>query len=578
MHRNLLILILAASLILAGCGEATPVEEQTAEPTLATITPEATSTVPTQATDTLEPAPETPQPTDEVQEPTGPIPLWSTRLKQAIASAIDREAIVDRAFEGYSTAAYHMVPPGYPYFTDPFFDKYGTRDLERSINILNELGFTADQPFEMELWYPQAENITDVQRVMELIRSQLEETRLIRVHLQSQTWDEYLSLIDAAEIPAYISGWLPDFVDPQNWLSPFASCETSPEHGVYYCNPEMDELLAQAGSTPDSQTRKELYQVIGEKYAEEIPTIPLYWEPEFMVIRNGIEGPMPGPTHEFKYNLLMFTEEARPSAGNRNTIIIGVTEQIGTLNPQAARRLLDLEIIHNIGLPLLRYVPGEPQPVPGAAADFPTLSEDGLSFIVPLRNDLLFPDGAQVTAEDYLHAWERLREAGEENPNIILRFIDSVEAQDEFTLVFHLSEYYSFFPALAATTAFIPARPSEVASTGETGADEIFDSIGPYRITAYEPDVELKMEANPNFIGDNQPAIETVILRFFPDSASLSEAVEEGQIDIAWRTLDIIEIFRLENVQGLSIKVNGAPALRYLAFNHHYYIVPATND
>jgi peptide/nickel transport system substrate-binding protein len=578
MYRNLFILLLAASLILAGCGETTPVEEQTAEPTLATITPEATSTVPTQATDTLEPAPETPQPTDEVQEPAGPIPLWSTRLKQAIASAIDREAIVDRAFEGYSTAAYHMVPPGYPYFTDPFFDKYGTRDLEGSINILNELGFTADQPFEMELWYPQAEHITDVQRVMELIKSQLEETRLIRVHLQSQTWDEYLSLIDAAEIPAYISGWLPDFVDPQNWLSPFASCESSPQYGVHYCDPEMDDLLALAGSTFDSQTRKDLYHQIGERYAEEIPTIPLYWEPEFIVIRNGIDGLILGPTHEFKYNLLMFTEEARPAAGNRNTIIIGVTEQIETLDPQAATRKLDLEIIHNFGLPLMRYLPGETQPVPGAAADFPTLSEDGLSYIVTLRTDLLFPDGSQVTAEDYLHAWDRLSEAGEGNPNITLRFIDSVEAQDEFTLVFHLSEYYSFFPALIATNAFIPTRPSEVIPTGGTDPIEIFDSIGPYRITAYEPDVELRLEANPDFIGDNPPAIETVIIRFFPDSASLSQAVEEGQIDIAWRTLDLIEIFRLENVQGISIKVNGAPALRYLAFNHHYFIVPATTD
>ncbi len=55
--------------------------------------------------------------------------LWTRPLRQAVAAAIDREVIVDRVFEGRNIPAYHMVPSGYPYATEPFLDKYGTRDL-----------------------------------------------------------------------------------------------------------------------------------------------------------------------------------------------------------------------------------------------------------------------------------------------------------------------------------------------------------------------------------------------------------------------------------------------------------------
>ena len=62
--------------------------------------------------------------------------MWTPAIKQAFAAAIDREVLVDRVFEGRNIPAYHMVPVGYPYATEPFLDAYGTRDLDTAIELL----------------------------------------------------------------------------------------------------------------------------------------------------------------------------------------------------------------------------------------------------------------------------------------------------------------------------------------------------------------------------------------------------------------------------------------------------------
>jgi peptide/nickel transport system substrate-binding protein len=129
-------------------------------------------------------------------------------------------------------------------------------------------------------------------------------------------WAEYVDGFVAGELPFFILGWFPDFADPETWLSPFASCLQSPDNGVNYCNEEMDALLLAAASSSDPAERETLYQEIGELYADEVPTIPLFWEPEFVSFRDGVEGVTIGAPFEFNYNVLSFTEDASPASSN----------------------------------------------------------------------------------------------------------------------------------------------------------------------------------------------------------------------------------------------------------------------
>jgi peptide/nickel transport system substrate-binding protein len=52
----------------------------------------------------------------------------------------------------------------------------------------------------------------------------------------------------------------------------------------------------------------------------------------------------------------------------------------------------------------------------------------------------------------------------------------------------------------------------------------------------------------------------------------MSNAVEKGEIDVAWRTLGPVEAIRLQSVSGLTVTTINAPTLRYLVFNHTFMV------
>jgi peptide/nickel transport system substrate-binding protein len=494
--------------------------------------------------------------------------LWNKQLRQAFAAAIDREELVDRVFEGRNIPAYHMVPPGYPYATEPFLDKYGTRNLDMAIQLLTDLGYTADKPFEFDLWYPPEHYGTTTADVMQVLKEQLEETGLVKVNLKSQNWAEYVDSFVNGDLPVFMLGWFPDFADPENWLSPFASCTQSPDNGVNYCNGKMDTLLQAAASSPDPATREALYKQIGVLYAEEIPTIPLFWEPEFVTYRDGVEGVKIGAPFEFHYKELSFGANAKPASGNTDTIIIGTTDEVNSLDAQDAYATHDWEILKNTGVPLLAYEPGESKLILGTAADFPEVSADGKTYTFKLKEGIKFADGTPLTAQDYVRAWQRFGLEGQVS-GLVQLYVDDVKAPDDQTVVYQLNAPYGFFPALAAAAPFIPSNPNQFPIDAINQFPAKLDGIGPYRMVSYTPGEQMVLEANPNYFGD-APPIPNVIVRYFADPTTMSNAVEIGEIDVAWRILGPVEAVRLQSVAGLTVEKINAPSLRYLVFNHTY--------
>ncbi len=562
-------LLVLATFVLAACGGNT--------------TPPANNEEPANAEEPMNEEPMDEEPMDEEpmneepmeEEPVAEVemvPFWSAAERQALAAALDREALVDRVFEGRNVPAYHMVPTGYPYATEPFLDKYGTRDLEMAISLLEGEGYSADNKFHVELWYPPEHYGTTTADVMQVIKEQWEETGLIEVELVVQNWAEYVDAFnDGNEIPVFILGWFPDFADPENWLSPWGSCLQSPDLGVNYCDETMDDLLLTAASSSDPAEREALYQEIGDYWAEELPTIPLFWEPEFVTYRDGVEGVTIGAPFEFNYNVLSFGAGASPSSGSTDTIYIGTTDEVHSLDAQDAYSTHDWEVIKNTGVPLLKYVPGSSELVPGAAADFPTISDDGLVYTFPLREDIAFADGTPVTAEDYVRSWERIGLDGDVS-GLMQLYIADVAAPDTYTVEITLTAPFGFFDALAATAPLVPSNPNQFPTDELVFYPESLDGIGPYRMVSFTAGEQMVLEANPYYFGDDAPQIPNVIIRYFADPTTMANAVETGEIDIAWRVLGPVEAIRLQSVDGLTVDKVDAPSLRYLVFNHNYSV------
>jgi peptide/nickel transport system substrate-binding protein len=233
-------------------------------------------------------------------------PFDNVLVRQAVAAAVDRDDIADRVFLGQVNPQYSMVPPGFLGANEAFLDMYGFRDLDMARELLTEAGYSEDEPVEFELWYSLDHYGDQEPDVAAVIKENLEETGMMSVTLQSAEWATYVDYFGEGNLPIYLLGWFPDYMDPDNYLSPFISTDGAEDIGTMYSNPEVDQLLVDASVETDQEVRVDLYDEIQDVNAKDVPTIPLWNQALFIVYPESVSGVAIGPTLIFNYSTVYF--------------------------------------------------------------------------------------------------------------------------------------------------------------------------------------------------------------------------------------------------------------------------------
>jgi peptide/nickel transport system substrate-binding protein len=258
------------------------------------------------------------------------------------------------------------------------------------------------------------------------------------------------------------------------------------------------------------------------------------------------------------------------------TIIIGTTDAISSLDPADAYAVHDWELIKNTGEGLLKWAPGTTDLQTGLAVDMPEISEDGLVYTFKLRPGITFADGLELTAPMYAEQLNRLLTIGPECPNgvasaLATPYVASIEAPDYETIVFNLKSAVGFFSQILAGAPYIPAHP-DIFSADECVLfpEAPVYGVGPWYISQVTYAEQVVLEPNPYYSGAMMPQVDQIIIRYFTDPQTMSLAVQNGEIDIAWRFLGPELISGLEGVEGLSpMKIDAGP-IRYLVINHTF--------
>jgi peptide/nickel transport system substrate-binding protein len=181
-------------------------------------------------------------------------------VNRAMSASIDRQRIIDEVFEGVGTPLYSMVPPAY----------------EASQDYMSDIEAEIDGPVDVELWYPLNKYGDTEPDVAETIARSMNETGLFNVTTQSSDWAaEYSGNLNTGAYKAYLLGWYPDYIDPDDYISPFYA---SSGFIGFYQDEEMDQLITDEQAETDAAARTEIFDQIQQKAAEDMPLIPLYEE------------------------------------------------------------------------------------------------------------------------------------------------------------------------------------------------------------------------------------------------------------------------------------------------------------
>ncbi|MFE2534280.1 ABC transporter substrate-binding protein [Streptomyces sp. NPDC059371] len=226
-----------------------------------------------------------------------------------------------------------------------------------------------------------------------------------------------------------------------------------------------------------------------------------------------------------------------PAKGNDNrTITVGTTDAVTSLDPAGAYDAGSWALFSNVFQSLLTFEPGGAKPVPDAAKSC-AFSDTGLrTYRCTLRDDLAFPSGRTMTAEDVKFSFDRVKRINDEvGPASLLSTLGSVDASGR-TVVFHLSSPDATFPFKLATGAGSIVDSTRYPRRSlRTGSG--VDGTGPYVLKTYAHGSKAVLAPNPRYLGAVDGPGSPVVLRYYANSEALQVAWRAKELDVVARQL-----------------------------------------
>jgi len=263
-------------------------------------------------------------------------------------------------------------------------------------------------------------------------------------------------------------------------------------------------------------------------------------------------------------------EAAAPDAtgdgGNR--IAIGTTLSARTLDPADAYEIFPGILLHNLGDQLYAYEPGTTELIPQLAADMPTISDDGLTYTIPLREGVVFHNGTPFTAEAMAFSIQRFMENGGRPAFLLAEKIETVEATGDYELTIQLKSPFAAFTALLTFWGVTPVPPEAYEIAEGSFTPDNFIGTGPYKLASFSSDA-IKLDVNEDYWGE-KPANDGIDIQIFTSSANLYNTFQTGGLDVAYQTLDPDQIAALEREAesgGWQVIEAGTTVINYMSLN-----------
>jgi len=180
---------------------------------------------------------------------------------------------------------------------------------------------------------------------------------------------------------------------------------------------------------------------------------------------------------------------------------------------------------------------------------------DPLTYIFHLHRGVTFHDGRPLTFDSLLGGKVRSTKSA------AYRFVDHIEAPDEFTVVFHLKEPNAtlLWNLSEGASGIVPYGALDEITRNPMGS-------GSFRFVSAEQDKEVVVERNDNYWGA-KARLARVRFTVVPDATTRALELRKGSADAAINALTSDTIVALEGEPNLQIERAPGTVLSYLAFN-----------
>jgi peptide/nickel transport system substrate-binding protein len=187
---------------------------------------------------------------------------------------------------------------------------------------------------------------------------------------------------------------------------------------------------------------------------------------------------------------------------------------------------------------------------------------DPRTYIFHLHQGVKFHDGSPLGARDVKWTLDSLLQGKiRSTKSAVYRFVDHIDAPDDYTVVFHLKEPFAtlLWNLSDGAIGIVPYGSGNEISRKPIGS-------GPFRFVSAEPDKEVMIARNNEYWGD-KPRLQRVRFIVVPDTTTRALELRKGSADIAINALTSDMVLSLERDPNLAVLHAPGTVLAYMAFN-----------
>lgn len=244
----------------------------------------------------------------------------------------------------------------------------------------------------------------------------------------------------------------------------------------------------------------------------------------------------------------------------KDTLTWAQSADVFSFDPNIGKETTAIQVTGNIYDTLFTVdTEGEIQPMLATEWE----QEDEVTYIIHLREGVLFHDGSEFTAEDAKYSIERA--VASPAVNYIAKFVDHVDVVDDYTIKMVTVEPYApairnlTHPGMGITSkAYAEANGEDILKTQPMGT-------GPFKFVEWKQGDYVKLERFDEYWAGPAP-MKNLIMRVIPEAAQRTIALETGEVDIAY-DISPNDVERLNSTEGTSVVTGASLMCYYIGMN-----------
>ncbi|GAB4453650.1 MAG: ABC transporter substrate-binding protein [Bacteroidia bacterium] len=222
-------------------------------------------------------------------------PFDNVKVRRAVNYAIDRNKIIEKAFNGQAMPGiYGITPPAFKKYDITKIQGYDI-DVAKAKKLLSEAGYPDGKGFPTVTIYTN-KGFSKTQVAINEMQRQLKENLNINVVFESLPLDIKFNLELKNKGHFFRQGWVADFPSPENFLNIFygkyITLDTSKTYfpnTQRYINPIFDELFEKGRDAVNKDTAYQYFMKAEQILMDDAPLIVLWYEASYRLYNNRVK-------------------------------------------------------------------------------------------------------------------------------------------------------------------------------------------------------------------------------------------------------------------------------------------------